>query len=206
MKKFLSMVFSLSLLLTSVFSTGAKVRDVVKSDNLILRNFGLRVTDFDESLSELLDDMYDTMEKHGCVGLAASQIGREERVFIVKYDGEITEYVNPVITIRKGEQISIERSISQPGLWGEVVRSAYIKGTAFDENGEKFEFEADGDEARIICHEYDHMNGVLFTDIAKRIYTTKRIIAKIVVAAVALAILGGLVGYFASPYIIPLFV
>ncbi|MDR1628485.1 MAG: peptide deformylase [Oscillospiraceae bacterium] len=201
MKKFLSIIFSLSLLLTSEFSTGAKVLDVVKSDDPILKECCLEVTGFNEDLRKLIANMCDTMNKYDGVGLAAPQVGERKCVFVVKYGKKVTEYVNAKILSEEGEQISTEGCISLPGLWGEVKRPTCISGTAFDKNGEKFDFEAEGEEARIICHEFDHTRGVLFTKIAKRTYTTTQIIVKNVAWAVAvagvLAILGGLARHFA---------
>lgn len=205
MKKFFSIVFSISLGLVSMFNTSAQILDVKKQDDPILRETCVEVTDFDEQLEILINDMTDTMEKHKGVGIAAPQVGKNLCAFVVEYNGEVTEYINPKITITKGEQTSIEGCLSVPGIWGKVKRPKYIRGKAFDKFGEEFEFEAEGDEARFICHEYDHLNGKLFIDSATSTFTTKQTIYIAAATLAGTAILGCIMGYFIAPYIIALF-
>ena len=205
MKKFFSIVFSISLGLVSMFNTSAQILDVKKQDDPILRETCVEVTDFDEQLEILINDMTDTMEKHGGVGIAAPQVGKNLCAFVVEYDGEVTEYINPKITSTKGEQTSIEGCLSVPDIWGKVKRPKYIRGKAFDKFGEEFEFEAEGDEARFICHEYDHLNGKLFIDSATSTFTTKQTIYIAAAALAGTAILECIIIYFIAQRIISLF-
>ncbi len=205
MKKFFSIIFGFSLGIITMFNTGAQVLDIKKQDDPILREISTEVTNFDEQLEMLIDDMSDTMKESKGVGIAAPQVGKKLRVFLVEYDGEITEYVNPTITVRKGEQTSIEGCLSVPNIFGKVIRPKYIRGKAFDKYGEEFEFEAEGDEARIICHEYDHLEGKLFTDFAIKTLTNKQIITTMAITIIGTIVLGLIIGYFASPYVIAFF-
>ncbi len=119
---------------------------------------------FDEKLSELLDDMYETMKKVDGVGLAAPQIGETIQVAIVEVDEEqdVIELINPVVTAIGGSEIEIEGCLSFPGFYGEVERPFYVKVEAQERDGSLYELEAEGYEARAILHEIDHLNGVLF--------------------------------------------
>ena len=205
MKRFCSIIFSISLGLASMLNISAQILDVKKQDDPILRETCVEVTDFDEQLQILINDMTDTMEKHKGAGIAAPQVGKNIRAFIVKYDGEVTEYINPKITIKEGEQNSIEGCLSLPGLWGSTKRPKYIRGKAFDKFGEEFEFEAEGNEAIIICHEYDHLDGKLFTDSATITITSKQTMYIAAATLAGTAILGGILGYFIASYIMALF-
>ena len=122
------------------------------------------VVKFDKKLSELLDDMYETMKKVDGVGLAAPQIGESIQVAIVEVDEEqdVIELINPVVTAIGGSEIEIEGCLSFPGFYGEVERPFYVKVEAQERDGSLYELEAEGYEARAILHEIDHLNGVLF--------------------------------------------
>ena len=206
MKKFFSIIFGLSLGITTMFNTSAQVLDIRKQDDPILREISTEVTSFDGQLETLIDDMSDTLIKNKAAGIAAPQVGKKLRIFLVEYDGEITEYVNPTITVRKGEQTCIEGCLSVTDvLLGEVIRPKYIKGKAFDKYGEEFEFEAEGDEACIICHEYDHLEGKLFTDFAIKTFTNKQIITNMAITIIGTIVLGLIIGHFTSSYIIAFF-
>lgn len=205
MKKILSMVFGLSLGLISIFNTSAQILDITKQNDPILRKTCVEVKNFDEQLEILINDMSDTMVKNKGVGIAAPQVGKDLCVFLVQYDGEITEYINPTIDVKKGKQTSIEGCLSVPGIWGKVIRPKYIRGTAFDKYGEKFEFEAEGDEARFICHEYDHLEGKLFTDFATKTFTTKQTIGIAAITIAGAIILGLVCGYLGASYVLALF-
>jgi peptide deformylase len=123
------------------------------------------VMKFDRKLAKLLDDMYDTMIEYDGVGLAAPQIGREERIAIVDIDDEFgtIEMINPQILETSGEQTGPEGCLSFPDLFGEVSRPNYVKIEAFDRKGRKYMLEAEGFLARAIQHEIDHLDGILFT-------------------------------------------
>jgi peptide deformylase len=128
------------------------------------------VVKFDRKLAKLLDDMYDTMIEHDGVGLAAPQIGIDERIAIVDIDDELgtIEMINPRIINTSGEQTGPEGCLSFPDLFGEVTRPNYVKIEAFDRKGKKFTLEAEEFLARVIRHEIDHLDGVLFTSKVSR--------------------------------------
>lgn len=174
MKKLFSIFLIFSFLLTT-FSVNAKVLDLVEQDNPILRKVAINIISFDEQLKTLKKDMTDTLIKNNGVGIAAPQVGKNIRIFLIEYNDKITEYINPTITFKQGEQNSIEGCLSIPEIWGIVKRPQYIKGKAFNIEGKEFEFEAKGDEACFICHEYDHLDGKLFTDFAIKTFTEKQI-------------------------------
>nr|WP_263328044.1 peptide deformylase [Neobacillus sp. Marseille-Q6967] len=123
------------------------------------------VTRFDKKLAKLLEDMYDTMIEHDGVGLAAPQIGLDERIAIVDIDDEMgtIEMINPKILKTSGEQTGPEGCLSFPNLFGEVTRPYYVKIEAFDRKGRKYMLEAEDFLARAIQHEIDHLEGILFT-------------------------------------------
>lgn len=121
------------------------------------------VTKFDEKLAILLDDMYDTMTKANGVGLAAPQVGIIKRAVVIDVgDGRI-ELINPQIIEKSGSQVGNEGCLSFPGVYGEVERPDYVKVRAYDRHGKEFELEGKELLARAICHECDHLDGVVFT-------------------------------------------
>ncbi|GGK14150.1 peptide deformylase [Caldalkalibacillus thermarum] len=148
------------------------VRAIVKYPDPVLREKAVEVKRIDERFHRLLDDMAETMYAAEGVGLAAPQVGISKRVFVVDVGDEngLLEFINPEIIVKEGEQIGPEGCLSIPGVNGEVRRAQKIKVRAIDRNGETFELEAEDLLARAIQHELDHLNGVLFIDIAERIY------------------------------------
>ena len=127
------------------------------------------VTEFNDRLHELLDDMADTLEEAGGLGLAAPQVGILRRVCIVEDEqGEIIELINPEIIKTEGEQTGLEGCLSVPDEYGIVARPDYVKVRAQDRHGEWFEVEGHGLTARAFCHELDHLDGILFIDKATR--------------------------------------
>lgn len=147
------------------------IRKIVLVPDPILKEKAKTVTKFNSRLHKLLDDMADTMYDAPGVGLAAPQVGVSKRVIVVDDGQGLIEVVNPELSRMSGEQLDPpEGCLSIPGLLGEVRRAekVYLKGQ--DRNGEAFELEAEGYLARIFQHEVDHLNGVLFTDIAERVF------------------------------------
>lgn len=125
------------------------------------------VDSFDSHIAELVGDMKQTMIKENGVGLAAPQVGVLRRVFVIRTgdtDDTVREFINPQITETSGEQRETEGCLSCPGLWGVTVRPASVKVTAYDLSGKKFEFSGEGLMARAVCHENDHLDGILFTE------------------------------------------
>ena len=123
------------------------------------------VTEFNERLEELLEDMKETLAESNGVGLAAPQVGILRRVVIVLDDEENPiELINPEILESEGEQTGLEGCLSVPGRYGTVSRPAYVKVRAQDRKGEFFEVDGEGIVARCFCHEIDHLDGHLFTE------------------------------------------
>lgn len=142
------------------------LREIFKFGDDILRKKCREVTKFDDKLAELLDDMADTLKNADGVGLAAPQVGILRRVCIVDVrDGKgVLELINPEILEKSGSQTGNEGCLSAPGEWCEVVRPATVKVRAFDRHGKEFTFTATELKARAVCHEVDHLDGVLFID------------------------------------------
>lgn len=140
------------------------------------------VTEFNDRLHVLLDDMKDTLIKSGGVGLAAPQIGILRRAVLVMEtnvgedeDEYFIELINPEIISRDGDQTGPEGCLSVPGEYGIVSRPMNATVRAQDRNGNTFEVSGEGLTARCFCHELDHLDGVLFTDIAQRMLTKDEI-------------------------------
>ena len=156
------------------------IRNIVKDGDPILKKVCRPVTDFNEKLATLLDDMGETMIDANGLGLAGPQVGMMRRVFVVLDQyideddnevDEIIEFVNPEILEKSEETItSFEGCLSFPGRNGLIRRPAYVRAKAQDRNGDWFEIEAEGILARAICHENDHLNGITVLDNANTFY------------------------------------
>ena len=136
------------------------------------------VTSFDAKLHKLLDDMRETLIESGGVGLAAPQVGILRRVFLVDVgveDNEIVEFINPEIIATDGEQTGAEGCLSVPGKYGLVTRPYYAKVRAQDRHGEWFEAEGEELIGRCFCHEYDHLDGIIYTEIMERFLTDEEL-------------------------------
>ena len=151
------------------------IRNIVKDGDPILKKKCRPVEKFDQKLAVLLDDMVETMHMANGVGLAAPQVGMLRRVVVIDVGEGVIELVNPKIVAYSGEQEGVEGCLSFPGEWGLAKRPNYVKVRAQDRNGD--EFEIDGEEllARAFCHEIDHLNGVVFKDVADRMLTAAEI-------------------------------
>ena len=139
------------------------------------------VTDFDAKLHKLLDDMTETLIESGGVGLAAPQVGILRRVFLVDVgveDNEIVEFINPEIIETDGEQVGPEGCLSVPGKYGLVKRPYYAKVRAQDRNGEWFEAEGEELIGRCFCHENDHLDGIIYTEVMERLLTEEELCAE----------------------------
>jgi peptide deformylase len=147
------------------------IRTIVKHPDPILREKAAVVTKFNANLHKLLDDMAETMYDADGVGLAAPQVGILKRVIVMDCGDGLIEVVNPEIIAFEGEQFDYpEGCLSIPGLRGDVRRHKWIKLRGQDRYGNVFEMEADDLLSRCAQHEIDHLNGVLFIDIADRVY------------------------------------
>ena len=135
------------------------------------------VTAFDAKLHKLLDDMQQTLLQANGVGLAAPQVGILRRVVIVDTGEEILELVNPSLLETSGEQIGAEGCLSVPGRYGLVTRPYYAKVSAQDRDGNWFEAEGEELIARCFCHELDHLDGILYTQVMDRFLTEEELSA-----------------------------
>lgn len=143
------------------------IRNIIQVGDPTLRKRSFEVTAFDEKLKILLDDMKDTLHKAKGAGLAAPQVGVLRRIFVVEVDEGYFEFVNPKIIFQKGKQTGAEGCLSVRGKQGTVTRPNRVKISAFDRKGNPFTLEAEGFFARAICHEYDHLEGILYIDKTK---------------------------------------
>ena len=140
------------------------IRNIIQLGDPTLRKKSFEVTDFGEKTKILLDDMKDTLIKAQGAGLAAPQVGVLRRVFIVSVDDEYYECINPVITAKSGSQVGEEGCLSVKGKFGTVERPNKVTVKAFDRNGKPFTVKAEGFLARAFCHEYDHLDGIVYVD------------------------------------------
>ena len=154
------------------------LRNILTAGEPSLYKKSREVTKFDERLHQLLDDMTETLEKSGGVGLAAPQVGILRRAVIVletnvedEEDEYFIELINPEIVETEGEQTGAEGCLSVPEQYGVVKRPEHVKVRAQDRDGEVFEVEGDGLTARCFCHEVDHLEGILFTSKCERMLT-----------------------------------
>ena len=142
------------------------IRSIREEGDEILRKQSREVEKVDDKIRELLDDMVETMHKYNGVGLAAVQVGILKRLVVIDlYDdkGPI-KLVNPVILKTKGEQEVEEGCLSFPNKYAKMIRPSEVVAEALDENGKKIKIKAKGLLAQAICHELDHLDGVLFID------------------------------------------
>ncbi len=147
------------------------LRNILTAEESALHKRCRPVTDFGERLHVLLDDMADTLFEANGVGLAAPQVGVLRRVVLVIEtnvpEGEserVIELINPEILETSGEQDGVEGCLSLPGQWGMVKRPNHVKIRAQDRDGAWFELEGDELAARCILHEYDHLEGHLYSE------------------------------------------
>ena len=140
------------------------IRKIVKKGEELLRKKSKPVKDFDEDLWQLLDDMYETMHANDGMGIAGVQVGVLRRIIIVEVNNSKLELINPEIIKTSGEDVEEEGCLSVEGFHGRVKRPYKIKVKALDRYGYSFTLECEKWLARCICHEVDHLNGILFTD------------------------------------------
>ena len=154
------------------------IRKIVTLGDETLRKHCKPQEKFDKKLSILLKDMADTMYKAEGVGLAAPQVGILRRIAVVDVTEDhsgLIEMVNPEIIEREGKQTGREGCLSVPGRQGVVTRPMKVRVRFQDRNGDSFELETEGFEARAICHELDHLDGTLYIDVMDRELTEEEI-------------------------------
>ncbi len=142
------------------------IRNIVKDTDQYetLHKKCRQVTDFNQKLWDLLDDMAQTMYQAQGVGLAGPQVGMLRRVFVIDVGEGLVEFINPEILETSGTQDGAEGCLSFPGEYGMVERPNYVRVKAQNRNGEWFELEGEELFARAICHENDHLDGIVFKD------------------------------------------
>lgn len=143
------------------------IRNIRVDDDPILRKKSRPVTEFNDRLFDLLDDMKETMYKSGGVGLAAPQVGVLRRVVVMDVSedrNEFIELINPEITYEEGEQTGSEGCLSLPGLCGVVTRPMTVKVKAQNREGKWCLYKGEELKARCFCHEIDHLDGILYKD------------------------------------------
>ena len=147
---------------------------VVRLGDDILRKKAEPVAEITDEIRELVREMFVTMEEEDGVGLAAPQVGRSIRLFVVKADDHVERaFINPQIIATSQEVCSYEEGcLSIPKMYEDVIRPERITVQARNEKGRRFTLEAEGFLARVIQHEYDHLEGILFID---RIPTEKKL-------------------------------
>jgi peptide deformylase len=135
-----------------------------KIDNNILRKKAKVVTIIDDRILTLLEDMVETMYKEDGIGLAAPQVGILKRIIVIDIGDGPIKLINPRIVEQSGEQLAIEACLSVPDISGQVKRPESVCVTALNEKNECIEIQGKGLLARVLCHEIDHLDGVLFID------------------------------------------
>ena len=141
------------------------LRKVVVRGDEILSKRCREVSEITDRIRETLDDMVDTMREELGVGLAAPQVGVMRRMFVAEPEpGRVYYMINPEIYFEEGSEEEYEGCLSVPGLIGIVERPQKIKIRALDRDGVEQDYEFEGFDARVMCHENDHLNGILYTD------------------------------------------
>jgi peptide deformylase len=144
--------------------TSMAIREIRKKGDEILRKICKPVSAVNEKVRELLDDMLDTMYEADGVGLAAPQVGIMRRIVVIDVGEGPVELINPEKIEESGEQLYVEGCLSIPGIYGEVKRPERVVVKALDREGKEIRIEGTGMLAIAMCHEIDHLDGILFED------------------------------------------
>ena len=155
------------------------IRNILKGDDPALRKNSRVVTDFNRRLHVLLDDMRETLLEANGLGLAAPQVGVLRRAVLIvdtsieteSPEDQIIELINPEMLENSGEQTGSEGCLSIPGVYGIVTRPESVKVKTQDRYGDYYELSCQGLAARAVCHEIDHLNGIVFTTLTDHILT-----------------------------------
>lgn len=144
------------------------LRKILTEENEILRKVSKKVVNFDENLWELLDDMKETLIHSTGVGLSAVQVGVLKRIFVISLNGAYFEVINPRIIRKEGRQKGQEGCLSIPNRFEDVVRPKRVTIEFVDRYNFPMTITATDFMARAFCHESDHLDGILFTDLLKK--------------------------------------
>lgn len=150
------------------------IRNIRTDGDEILRKVSKEVDKIDTKILTLLKDLAETMYKAGGVGLAAPQTGILKRILVIDVGEGLIELINPKILEESGEQMEVEGCLSLPGITGEVKRPETVKVEALNSDGKRVTVEGKGLLAIALCHEIDHLNGILFKDKAIRFCNKER--------------------------------
>ena len=151
------------------------IRKILTDKDPALHKVCKPVESFDRKLHKLLDDMAETMDDAGGVGLAAPQVGILRRVVVVDTGDGVLELVNPELVETSGEQEGAEGCLSVPGKYGLVKRPYIAKVRAQDRDGNWFEAEGEELIARCFCHELGHLDGIVYTQVRERYLTEEEL-------------------------------
>lgn len=146
------------------------LRQVRVDGDPILRKRSKEVTKIDDRLEILIQDMIETMRYENGIGLASPQVGILKRLIVLDIGEEPIVAINPVIENEEGKIEDIEGCLSVPNLRGKVDRPEKIKVSYLNQSGEEVKMNAEGYVARVFCHEIDHLNGILYTDLANEVF------------------------------------
>ncbi len=144
--------------------------DIKKAGNKVLKEIAAPVEKIDRKLKQLLDNMAETMYAADGVGLAAPQVGVSLRIVVIDIGEGLLELINPEIISKEGSETDTEGCLSVPGMYGEVERYASVTVEALNRSGKKFRVNGSGLLARALQHEIDHLNGILFIELAKTVH------------------------------------
>ena len=152
------------------------LRNIREIGDPILNQRAKEVREMTPNLRALIEDMVETMRHANGVGLAAPQVGVLKRLVVIECEeGELHVLINPEIVERDGEQTGYEGCLSVPGKTGIVTRPNHVKVKAFNENMEPVTVEGEELLARALCHELDHLDGHLYTEMAEELYTNEEL-------------------------------
>ena len=146
------------------------LRNILTDKDEVLHKVCRPVEKFDEKLAILLDDMHETLDKAQGLGLAGPQVGICRRVFIMHLEEGSFECINPEVSQREGSQRVQEGCLSCPNVWGYVTRPNSVHLKAQDRNGNWFERDFTGLGTQCVCHENDHLDGHVFTEIVEEFF------------------------------------
>lgn len=149
------------------------VYQIVKKGDEVLRQKSKSVPEITPNIIKLLENMRDTMYEANGVGLAAPQIGISKRVIVVDAEDDLLELINPEIIDSEGSETDSEGCLSVPGYVGEVKRAYRVKVKAMNREGKNVEITREGLPARVLQHEIDHLDGILFIDKAEKVWNVE---------------------------------
>jgi len=140
------------------------LRKIITEEDAALKKVSRKVEKIDDKIITLLDDLKETMYDAVGVGLAAPQVGILKRIAVIDIGEGVLELINPEIVSANGEQRDIEGCLSVPGVTGYTIRPMYVTVAASDRDGKEIQITAEGLLAKALCHEIDHLDGILFRD------------------------------------------